>query len=421
MRKPILTALAAAIGLMATCLITDKAEAVPAFARQYKTECKTCHTIFPERNEFGDAFEKNSFVWPGKVPGQKDAKAPTEADGGKSEAAATGGNTAVEKQVEALWNSGIPVVVPVSFLAEHAMTYDRKQTPRLDLDAETSFEVFTAGSLQNKVGFFAEYSFSDSEVGEVFGQVRKPFDLPVNVKAGKFKPKLSLWKSNDRVTVSKARYVKMSADDDEFEIFEERGAVELNSVIGKRLFAAAGVTDSSKGDRATNSKNYYGHVSVRFSGTDFLGNEPEVDLDKDSVWDYLTVTLGGFGIGGATVNTADTKNSFYRAGLESELIYKNLKVKLGGIVGKDDNFDGTNLSRKSLYLMSEARYFILPELLAAVRYEYDDLEHDEIVRSVIPSISYAVLQSLKLSLEYENKNTSSADENITTLLAAFSF
>ena len=48
--------------------------AIPSYARLYNAECTACHTIYPQRNEFGIAFEKNGFVWPGD--GKKAAKAP---------------------------------------------------------------------------------------------------------------------------------------------------------------------------------------------------------------------------------------------------------------------------------------------------------------------------------------------------------
>ena len=41
-----------------------EASAIPAFARKYQTSCATCHNNFPELNDFGEAFKKNSFRFP---------------------------------------------------------------------------------------------------------------------------------------------------------------------------------------------------------------------------------------------------------------------------------------------------------------------------------------------------------------------
>src|ERR1039457_1699693 len=38
--------------------------AIPAFARKYKTACATCHSNWPELNDFGRAFKLNGFKFP---------------------------------------------------------------------------------------------------------------------------------------------------------------------------------------------------------------------------------------------------------------------------------------------------------------------------------------------------------------------
>ncbi|WP_240731931.1 hypothetical protein [Geobacter sp. FeAm09] len=71
-RKPALI-----LCLIGSCLVqlivVAPSHAIPAFSRAYKVECSTCHTIYPELNEYGEAFLKNSYVYFGK--GQKGAKA----------------------------------------------------------------------------------------------------------------------------------------------------------------------------------------------------------------------------------------------------------------------------------------------------------------------------------------------------------
>ena len=57
--KIVLLLLAASAFMLVTI---ENAEAIPAFTRQHKTECSTCHTIYPELNEYGEAFQKNSYV-----------------------------------------------------------------------------------------------------------------------------------------------------------------------------------------------------------------------------------------------------------------------------------------------------------------------------------------------------------------------
>src|SRR5512144_2037666 len=46
-------------------ICVERAWAVPAFARKYKTACTTCHTLYPKLNPFGEQFRRNGFRFPG--------------------------------------------------------------------------------------------------------------------------------------------------------------------------------------------------------------------------------------------------------------------------------------------------------------------------------------------------------------------
>ena len=384
--KSRITVILLAVGLVISCLSATPARAIPAFSRQYKTECKTCHTVIPERNEFGDAFEKNSFVWPGKLPAQ---------------AQATPALSAAEKQgAEALFNSGLPDQLPISLLAQHSMIYNSANQTEFDLDGGTELEIFAAGNFRNLAGFWADANL-DGSVGEVFLQLRQPYALPFNVKVGKFKPKLSLWKANDRPSLSGFGYNRLRVSGNDFRISEEQGGVELNGVIGSRFFAAAGVTNGPKAQsdlkEDQNGKDYYGHLEMRIGGTDFLGREPEVDLDRDSVWDYLTLTIGGFGYLGSARGGA---NDFYRTGLETEVIYKRFKARAGGTYGHDDDPAGSGQSVKSRFAMAQAQYLVGSSLIPSLRFEIEDIEGVGITRRYVPCLSYALMQNLRLAAEY---------------------
>ena len=59
----------------ATLAMPEHAQAIPAFTRQFKTECFTCHTVFPELTEQGDNFRRNSYVCPRKRRSVKESLA----------------------------------------------------------------------------------------------------------------------------------------------------------------------------------------------------------------------------------------------------------------------------------------------------------------------------------------------------------
>ncbi len=50
--------------LMALHLTAPRAQAIPAFSRQYQTSCSTCHVDFPKLNDFGKAFKDAGFKFP---------------------------------------------------------------------------------------------------------------------------------------------------------------------------------------------------------------------------------------------------------------------------------------------------------------------------------------------------------------------
>src|SRR5438477_1851485 len=50
--------------LLLAALAALPAQAIPAYARRYKTACTTCHTLPPQLNSFGGAFRANGYRLP---------------------------------------------------------------------------------------------------------------------------------------------------------------------------------------------------------------------------------------------------------------------------------------------------------------------------------------------------------------------
>ena len=430
--------LAVALGIATVLFSTGKAQAIPAFARLYKTECNTCHTIYPDRKPFGDAFRKNSYVWPGKLPEQMDEEIQYTA---RKSAAFQGMSSAAQKKPKASsWLTAIPDQVPLALWVNHDITYNKnakrvvtdaatgqtatRPATQLDLDGKTELEMFTAGSFRGKAGWWAEYNFApDHDIGEIYIQLRHLIGSPINLKVGRFIPKLSLWKSNDTATISSYGYNDMlvgvnntttvPTTGNPFTIDSEKGGVELNTLIGNRIFLAGGAMTPPEKNR--NGVDYYGHASVRFGGVDFAGNDPEISLTSESLWENLALTFGSFVYVGSSLNEKlDTtsnsflkfKNDFFRVGMESEFLYRNLRFRVNGIIGQDKNPqgpDGLGVSEKSLFLMAQGQYIFMQNLLVAARFEHQDIEHEGITRRYIPSIVYAPWQNVRVAVEYDHE------------------
>lgn len=399
--------------------------AIPAFARQHKAECSTCHTIFPQLNEFGEAFLKNSYVYPGKPKAAKPAE---------PEATTAAAPAVQARKDEALWLSAIPEQIPVSFAASADLSYNADAEDKLDL-ATRSLRLHAGGAFRDKAGFFITYNLysqgalfpatgntpqnNRSDIDELFLVWRHALGTPVNLKVGRFEPKLSLWKQSNKVTVTSFAPYAYTVGSSQFSLESTEDALEANAVIGSRLFVAGGIVDRDN----QNTKEGYGHISYKFGGTDFLGNEPELSLEEESIWDYLTITTGAYAYFGRN-EISDVGNFFYRAGGDIDVLYKRLHLKFAGVHGGDNNPTYSSTApteRNSTVLAGEAEYMLGSPVntIALFRYEYQD-DGAGITRRYIPGIAYAPLQNTKVQLQYIYEDAPSTVNRTALLGLTFS-
>lgn len=455
--------------LLAGFISIEKAHAIPAFTRAHNVECSTCHTIFPELNEYGEAFLKNGYVYFGKnkkAPAEK-AKAPSEAKpavpgadavvkgGGDSNlltklkagtmisadapAAAAPAQAADDGKAksEGLLLSGVPEHLPVSFSANIHGTYDKNAVNEVDFSTRV-LKLNTGGNFREKVGFFGTYVLytenssgisntsqtptnlnGKNDIVELFFIWRQILDTPLNIKVGRFQPKLGLWKTNNKLSMTNSYDTyTYTVGSSLFRVDQPQDAIEANMLYGKRLFFAGGVVNR----KDQNTKEYYLHSSVKFGGADYLANEPEIDLNKDErITDFLTLTVGGYGYVGTngdpnTVAAAPLRqNDFYRVGVDIDLLYKLYRLKMSGVMGKDDNPDLTyTLPKVKSYVTAiEGQYALRMNLITALRFEYQD-DGINNVRRYIPTIAYAPIENFKVVAEYKHESGTSAKSTGTT-------
>ena len=411
-------------GLLVQLLLVTEASAIPAFTRAYKAECATCHTIFPELTEQGDAFMKNSFVW-----------VETKASDGKED------STAVDPFLRPnakpyLLLSTLPEYIPLSVLGTLNASYNDQATPGNKFDLSTRALVLEAGgNLGEKLGFYARYNaftegFFDADnanapgnntpnLVELFGQARHVFDTPINVKFGRMTPELSLWKGFDKTGVSTMATLGYRVGNSQFFIDAPTDGVELNTVVNGRVFVAGGTAKRKNQDKMEG----FGSVAVKIGGSDFEGREAVMDLDNDSIFDYLILTFGGYGyVGSNQQGPLKAVNDFYRYGLESSIRYQRLRMKLATAFGRDDNpfFQTAEHKVKSSVYAAEALYLVTTRVIPSIRYEYEDAGNG-ITQRIIPVMAYAPLQNAKLTLEYKYQTGGGPTSNVATLGAEISF
>lgn len=426
-------AIAVAACLSAPLLTPRSAQAIPAFTRQHKTECFTCHTIFPELTEQGENFKKNSYVWietKGHTPEpkKKDAK-------GDKKDAKKGLN-----EREYLILSSLPDYLPLSLLgAFNASWADNR--PDNGTEGGNKFDFVTraivldaGGSFNDKLGFWLSYnlytagpfdpSVSSSnlnantphnntpDLNEAFVQARHLFDTPINLKVGRMRPDLSLWKGTNKTSViSPMATTSYRVGDSGFYTDAAGDGMELNTIIKGRTYIAAGAVKR----KFQKNLEGFGSVQVKFGGADFDGREAPVNLDEDSIFDYLTLTIGAYGYAGAnevgaTVNDVRQLNHYFRTGLESDIRYQRYRMKLASAFGRDDNAfiadpttnppGGLHQALDSKVLSAEALYLYGSNLIPSFRFEYENNGSFR-YRRYIPTLAYAPLQNAKVVLEYK--------------------
>lgn len=426
----------------ATLAMPEHAQAIPAFTRQFKTECFTCHTVFPELTEQGDNFRRNSYVWLETKGAAKPAAKKDEKKDGKK-----GLN-----EREYLILSSLPDFVPVSITGTFNASFDdsRAQNEGNKFDLATRAIVLNAGgSLNDKMGAWLSYNlYSEGvfnhitggssvnanvpgnnipDINEAFVQARHLLNTPLNVKVGRFTPTLSLWKTTNKTAlVSPMATTSYRVENSPFYVNAATDGLELNAVTG-RFAVAAGMVKHKDQENVSG----FGSIHFKFGGADFEGHEAPVNMDaEESILDYLTVTVGGYGYAGSNNPGAFRQlNNFYRYGFEGDVRYQKFRTKLASAFGNDDNAavisgvpGGTWNEHKSSVYAAEVLYLVGSQLIPSLRYEYED-NGSEIRRRVIPTISFAALQNAKLALEYKWESTSAQrpDSNLVNvcLTAAF--
>ena len=414
------------LALFLPLLVVPSADAIPAFTRQHKTECSTCHTIYPELNEYGQAFLLNAYVYSAGHGAKVTAAAP--ARRGDNIQAPPGGGV-----VEGIVLSGIPELLPLSVTATQSITYNDQSLNGDDWDFGTRSLVLQAGgTFRELVGFYATYNLfthdsfpggNDNRLDELFIIGRHVFQTPVNIKFGRFEPRLSLWKKSDKVLVNSFATSSYRVGGlDAFSMETPGEAIEANAVVANRVFLAGGVVDID----GQNTKDVYAHASIKIGGADFLANEPMIDFDSESVWDYLTLTLAAYGYIGRNAETtgSSVRNNFYRAGGDADIQYKRFRLRLSGLTGRDSNPEFLTPKEEvdSLALASEVEYQLGSPVnaMGIFRYEYVD-DGFGITRRYIPGIAYIPLQNVRLLLQYNHEEALLSTNKSALMTVAFSF
>jgi hypothetical protein len=419
-------ALGIALGLTVlsfALLITPSGQAIPAFSRKYQTSCTTCHSDFPELNDFGLAFKKRGF----KFPTDDDTFV-------KQEPVLLGSKAQKEAFPEAVYPGEIPGTIPISFRYEGNFNWNSYQpqpvqatgyVPRTDLFVPNTFTIISAGSFGPNLSFWIDDDISAGGSGAngglgdgwlKYNDLGRVFHLPkdsLNVRFGQFEldipftqartPYLSGYDVFNQGALAQnscafsPQPVPCQTTNNPFILGTPQRGIEFGGYPNDGNFiwnvAIVDGTGSAYGGSTAlvtrNTKDVYLRASYQFN----LERDPESRhaiqaAGPTGPHDHTSIRVGGFyyygknqqNFGSSPFSFTGTINEpFYRVGGDVRFKYRNkLEVYGVGMVGHDDNHlvdagAGTITSAHAVTFTGgfvAGNYWIYPWLIATMRYDF---------------------------------------------------
>lgn len=401
---------------------TPQASAIPAFSRKYQTSCNTCHSNYPELNDFGETFKKNGF----KFPKDDDSFV-------KDPPVLLGAKAQKEAFPDAIYPGEIPGNLPIAFRYSGNFAWNAKQpqplqatsfVPQTDLFVPNTFTIISAGSFGPNLAFWIDDDISAGATGAGGGlgdgylrynDLGHIFHLPknaLNVRFGQFELDLpftearSIYPSGydafDQTAVAQPSTTSgqtvFQTTNNPFSLGTPQRGIEFGGYPNNGNFtwsvAYVDGTNSAYGLppsvlTARNTKDVYIRVSQKFN----LERDP---ASRDAVQaagptgphDHTSIRFGAFyyhgqnqqNFGGSQFGFLGTINEpFYRAGGDVRFKYRNRLELFGvGMVGHDNNHSVDTVLKTITNApavtytggFAGVNFWIYPWLITYMRYDF---------------------------------------------------
>jgi len=409
MRKGMRFGTIGVVSLLILATVSDRAEAIPALARKYKTACITCHATFPRLTALGEAIRLNGY----KMPGGDELYV-------KDQPVSMGAEAYKQVFPNAVWPSDIPGMPPISLriVTDYDFNVGGSKASSTDFRIDEA-ALLAAGSFGEDMSFFVEVEYEESEleldvetapVGVGGETVVTDVGVEDHESGTEFAAWL-MWEDLFKKTVGEnhlnLRFGSIGMQDralpntrghNRITVADYLYMTELmlhghgNSIVGveangfgKQWRYNVGIQN---GDGATSKKNYYAAASLKFGGLGYDGSggtteEGGLKTSPSGYWRDDSILIGGFYY---VSYSGDQDFKFDRIGADARGNYKDLSVALGFITG--DN-DATN-ENKDIWF-AEAEYFVFPWLQPYLRYETlsSDVSNGDQSRFVVGTVLLA--------------------------------
>jgi hypothetical protein len=435
-----------------------QAKAIPAFARKYHTACATCHSNWPELNDFGRAFKINGF----KFPKDDDTFV-------KEPPLMLGAEAQKESFPSSIYPGELPIL-PIAFRYSGAFSYTGSQppavtaavgyTPKTTLFAPNTFTIISAGSFGPSLSFWIDDDISAGGSGANGGlgdgyikandflghYLHVPLN-DLNVRFGQFELDLPFTQArtinlSSYAIFDETAYVNPSGSGplagttaNPLSLSNPQTGIEISGYPNRGytwwsvavLDGENSVYGTSSPTVAHNSKDIYINVAQRFD----LERDPAVRKEVQAsgatgVHDHTSIRFNGFAYYGNNALNEDGAlftglppfhEPFWRAGGAFNYKFRG-NFSLWGLyehahdVNKALNSTGTGFVSATPVTYSggflEAEYWIYPWLIGMVRYDGVNSPTDRINGvsrydtrgSYSPALQILVRPNIKLEFQY---------------------
>lgn len=373
MRRTLLVIIAAFALLQVIC---DRAYAIPAFARKYKTSCATCHNGFPKLTAFGESFRRNGYQFPGGTDAEfiKEEPVPLGADGYK------------KVFPDAIWPGSLPGTSPISLFLNGEMDYNPKYDPADPSTAArfsfgglgNSIEVVAGGTLGEDLSFWGQASLGSDGTLElnrmflIFSNLIGD-SYAFNARVGVIEPSLFSFSTHRAWTEGYWLTTRPFSSDMEWSFEETQKGIELNGMFSGRLGYSAGIVEGF--GKAHSDKDYYAHLTYKAGGLPLDGVIPGgAVLNNAKPYIDNSLTFGAFVYSGSAVigtDAASQDNGFTVFGGDVNAFYDRYNL-FGGVTARNDKnpfLESPGQSAKTTSWFGELDITVFPWLLPTLRYE----------------------------------------------------
>ncbi len=377
----------------AALLLSLPAQAIPVFARRYRTSCTTCHVLPPQLSSFGRAFRANGYRMPAGDPDTDAQDVPLGAP-----------------EWEGLFpRAFLPGALPDTppFAGVIHASISREHLGGVTTEAANAvLALLTGGNLGKRLSWFAAAGVGRDGAGlaRAFVSWDRLAGSWLGVRAGYMEPS----------AVPFSRYTQRLSYSGYLAFEQAQGATGLvlgDSKSALEVFGAGSDPgplrglEYSVGVAARDAEgglagDGYARVSYKFGGVAAAGDQagaPGRLSPATAPLDEKTLRIGAFGYR-ATLNGPDQRPRGVRAGGDMELIYRRVDLFASGWLG----FDRASSSAPDAIVSS----FLAgggvrpwPWLMLLARYEAAVTSGAPSQRRVVGTIRAALQQNVALSTD----------------------